>query len=77
MGERRPDEESSPVSAQASPVKQKFKEEQRFEEDTSRKKSGSTRSIRPNVKSKYKEHVSVLGKRKRKGGRLHPATKSP
>ncbi|MQL99323.1 hypothetical protein Taro_032047 [Colocasia esculenta] len=42
---------------QVSPVKPKFKEEQRFEEDTSRKKSGSTRSIRPSIKNKYKERV--------------------
>ncbi|MQL97483.1 hypothetical protein Taro_030176 [Colocasia esculenta] len=42
---------------QASSVKQKFKEEQHFEEDTLRKKFGSTRSIRPNVKNQYKEHV--------------------
>ncbi|MQL69984.1 hypothetical protein Taro_002270 [Colocasia esculenta] len=42
---------------QASPMKQRFRKEQRFEEDTLRKKSGNTRSIRPNVKNKYKEHA--------------------
>ncbi|MQL71220.1 hypothetical protein Taro_003527 [Colocasia esculenta] len=45
--------------AASPPGEPKFKEEQCFEENAAQKKSGSTRSIRPSTKNKYKEHFAA------------------